>query len=63
MTQASGSHDRVLAHRPALELYDLKNDPHELNNLAADPEQAERVKTLRTELDEWRREQRELMNP
>ncbi|WP_425509797.1 hypothetical protein [Verrucomicrobium spinosum] len=31
--------------------------------MAADPEQAERVKTLRTELDEWRREQRELMNP
>lgn len=50
-------------HRPALELYDLKNDPHELNNLAADPAQAERVKTLRAELDEWRREQRELMNP
>lgn len=49
--------------RPALELYDLKNDPYELNNLAADSAQAERMKTLRAELDAWRRDQRELMNP
>jgi N-sulfoglucosamine sulfohydrolase len=50
-------------HRPAVELYDLVNDPFELNNLAADPAQAERVKTLRAELDDWRRDQRELMRP
>lgn len=39
--------------RPAEELYDLANDPLEQRNLAGDPAQAERVKTLRAELEEW----------
>ena len=39
--------------RPAEELYDLKNDPHELRNLAAMPEQAGRLAQFRTELDAW----------
>jgi uncharacterized sulfatase len=39
--------------RPAEELYDLKNDPHELRNLAAMPEQADRLAQFRTELDAW----------
>ena len=43
--------------RPAEELYDLKADPHELKNLAADPAQAGRLKELRADLDRWMREQ------
>ncbi|MEW6160599.1 MAG: sulfatase [Verrucomicrobiota bacterium] len=40
-------------HRPALELYDLVADPHELRNLAYDPRQADRVKELQAELEHW----------
>lgn len=43
--------------RPAEELYDLKADPHEQRNLAADPTQAARVKALRAELEVWMRDQ------
>ena len=43
--------------RPAEELYDLRSDPHEQRNLAADPNHAERVKALRAEVDEWMRAQ------
>jgi len=39
--------------RPAEELYDLANDPHEQRNLAADPESAKRLAALRAELDAW----------
>jgi N-sulfoglucosamine sulfohydrolase len=39
--------------RPAEELYDLLADPLELINLAAEPEQAERLASLRAELDAW----------
>jgi N-sulfoglucosamine sulfohydrolase len=39
--------------RPAEELYDVANDPHELANLAADPKHAERLKALRADLDAW----------
>ena len=39
--------------RPAEELYDLKNHPYELRNLAAMPEQAGRLAEFRTELDAW----------
>ena len=34
----------------AWELYDLKNDPHELNNIYDDPANAELVKELKAEL-------------
>ena len=40
-------------HREAEELYDLKNDPHELNNLAADPSKAKLLMQLRERLDDW----------
>jgi uncharacterized sulfatase len=40
-------------HRPAEELYDLKSDPWEMNNLAALPEHAEQLTKLRGELDSW----------
>ena len=43
--------------RPGQELYDLRNDPHETNNLALSPEQKERVRELRSELEAWVREQ------
>ena len=39
--------------RPAEELYDLRSDPHEEQNLAADPVHADRVKTMRAELQAW----------
>jgi arylsulfatase A-like enzyme len=40
----------------AWELYDLKKDPHELNNVDADPAYAGTVKTLKTELDRLRKD-------
>ena len=39
--------------RPAEELYDLKADPWELKNLAADPAHADMLKALRADLDAW----------
>lgn len=35
------------------ELYDLDTDPHELNNIAADPMHAEKTLQFRSQLDEW----------
>jgi N-sulfoglucosamine sulfohydrolase len=43
--------------RPAEELYDLNSDRHEQQNLAKDPKHSRRLKSLRTELDEWMRKQ------
>jgi N-sulfoglucosamine sulfohydrolase len=43
--------------RPADELYDLKADPHEQRNLAADPAQAARLREMRAELERWLHEQ------
>lgn len=42
--------------RPAEELYDTKNDPHEINNLAADPSFAGKLKEMRGRLDLWMEE-------
>jgi N-sulfoglucosamine sulfohydrolase len=42
--------DRV---KPPLELYDRRSDPHEVHNLAAAPEHAERVSRLRVALEGW----------
>jgi hypothetical protein len=39
--------------RPEEELYDLKEDPYEINNLAARPEQQERLKQMRAILEKW----------
>jgi arylsulfatase A-like enzyme len=46
-------------HRPAEELYDLSNDPFELNNLAGDPAQAQTIDKLREQLKRWRVQQGE----
>ena len=39
--------------RPAEELYDLKADPYEMHNLAADAKQSSRLASMRAELREW----------
>ena len=39
--------------RPPEELYDVENDPHEINNLANDPAFAVRLKEMRGWLDTW----------
>jgi N-sulfoglucosamine sulfohydrolase len=41
------------AYHPPIELYDLQRDPHELTDLAAQPEQAELVGQLSTQLFGW----------
>ena len=43
--------------RPALELYDLQDDPWELNNLAELPEHAGRIDTMREALEAWMQQQ------
>ncbi|MDA1014305.1 MAG: sulfatase [Planctomycetota bacterium] len=39
--------------RPPEELYDVTNDPHEINNLANSPAHAGKLKELRGRLDAW----------
>ncbi len=39
--------------RPEFELYDLENDPHEADNLAADPAYAETLAELQTQLKQF----------
>jgi uncharacterized sulfatase len=41
--------------KPAEELYDLRRDPDELHNLAANPACAPVLEQLRSELDKWRK--------
>lgn len=43
--------------RPALELYDLRTDPWELKNVAALPENAGKLASLRAQLDAWMKQQ------
>lgn len=43
----------VSPERPAEELYDLEDDPHETRNLVHDPEYAQQLGDLRTTLDRW----------
>lgn len=42
------------ASKPELELFDLKNDPHEVNNVADDPAYANIKSTLLRKLQDWR---------
>lgn len=39
--------------KPAEELFDTKNDPHELNNLAGNPKYAAKLTKLRAAMDGW----------
>jgi arylsulfatase A-like enzyme len=39
--------------KPVEELYDLLDDPHELNNLVEDPEYADILNDLRSKLEQW----------
>lgn len=43
-------------HKPVEEFFDLQADPHEINNLAKDPAQKQRVDTMRAALDGWIKE-------
>jgi uncharacterized sulfatase len=40
--------------KPEIELFDLKKDPHEVNNLADDPAYAAKKAELLTALNDWR---------
>ena len=39
--------------KPLEELYDLKNDPYEVHNLANDPAHVEKLKLLRSQVSQW----------
>ncbi|PHN02825.1 sulfatase-like hydrolase/transferase [Flavilitoribacter nigricans] len=39
--------------KPREELFDCENDPHELHNLAEDPEYADKLAELSAEMDRW----------
>lgn len=41
------------APRPRVEFYDLDADPNEIDNLAAQPEQAEKIRALMASLETW----------
>jgi uncharacterized sulfatase len=43
--------------RPAVELYDLEQDPYEMNNRADDPTLADERERLRAQLDAWMKQQ------
>lgn len=46
--------------KPVEELYDLENDPHEINNLAGDPKHQERLESMRKKLRDWMMESRDV---
>lgn len=41
------------ARKPEIELYDTQTDPHQVNNLAADPAQKARVDAMSAMIDKW----------
>ena len=55
---AAPDHIRTAYYRmrtpPEFELYDLRRDPYEFRNLAAEAEHAETLRELQTQLTEWR---------
>ena len=48
---------RFYQHRPAEELYDLKNDPYELKNVADDPALSKIKEALKNKLKDWMAQQ------
>ena len=53
-------HAELYRNRPEFELYSVKDDPYELNNLANDPNLAEVKDALYKELQKWMEEQGDL---
>lgn len=51
---------KFLSHRPEVELYDLKNDPFDQNNLAGQTEYRKIESRLGKELDDWMQQQGDL---
>jgi len=47
--------DPLIAPRPAEELFDVSTDPHQLNNLAANPQHKKQLQKLRKLMDQWQR--------
>ncbi|MFP6903776.1 MAG: sulfatase/phosphatase domain-containing protein, partial [Verrucomicrobiota bacterium] len=45
----------MAASKPEFELYDLRDDPHEINNLAGEPRQAKIQAELMAEITAWRK--------
>lgn len=43
--------------RPVEEFYELKSDPEEIQNLAADPKYSEKLKDFRKQMNSWRAQQ------
>lgn len=57
-TKAAGVVGRY-EHRPSEELYDIRKDPYELENLASDPAHADVLAKLREKVRQWRVQQGE----
>ncbi len=43
----------IFGKRPAEELYDLRTDPAQIHNIAAQPDYADTLQKLRTRMDQW----------
>jgi len=56
-SRTAAARARAYQYRPAEELYDIRNDPWELNNLADDPKYAAVKEKLGNILDEWMAQQ------
>ncbi len=50
----------MAAQKPEFELYDLEEDPHEINNLAEDPKHRATKAKLFAEIQRWRREMKDV---
>ena len=57
--EASKYFNLCFAKRPEEELYDLRKDPHQINNVAAVTDYADAKKTLRQRLDQWMKDTRD----
>jgi arylsulfatase A-like enzyme len=53
-TQLTGGAKTMLdPHKPAEEFFDLASDPHQIRNLASDPQHSQRIAALRRRMHEW----------